>query len=119
MPIWPAMPCIAARKTQPGNAFHLRSRWSRPPFVTPMSSPATPTVTRSVPLTRATTKAPAPQKRRKPYPTLNGLRNTRRLSLKYCRFIFEGKIHYGAVEDRVGEPWIIDLTSAPEEDLAF
>ena len=39
--------------------------------------------------------------------------------MKYCRFIFEGKIHYGAVEDRVGEPWIIDLTSAPEEDLAF
>ncbi len=45
--------------------------------------------------------------------------------MKYCRFLFEGKTHYGKVEDRcaepggAGEPWIVDLTSAPEEDLAF
>jgi 2-keto-4-pentenoate hydratase/2-oxohepta-3-ene-1,7-dioic acid hydratase in catechol pathway len=43
--------------------------------------------------------------------------------MKYCRFLFEDQIHYGAVEDRAGEPhaepWIVDLTRAPEEDLAF
>ncbi|MGB6691589.1 MAG: fumarylacetoacetate hydrolase family protein [Terracidiphilus sp.] len=39
--------------------------------------------------------------------------------MKYCRFNFENSIHYGQVEDRGGEPWIVDLTSAPEEDLAF
>lgn len=39
--------------------------------------------------------------------------------MKYCRFLFEGKRYYGKVEDRGGEPWIVDLTSAPEEDLAF
>jgi 2-keto-4-pentenoate hydratase/2-oxohepta-3-ene-1,7-dioic acid hydratase in catechol pathway len=39
--------------------------------------------------------------------------------MKYCRFRFEGQIVYGAVEDRGGEPWIIDLIAGPEEDLAF
>ena len=39
--------------------------------------------------------------------------------MKYCRFLFENEIHYGRVEDRAGEPWIVDLTDAPEEDLAF
>ena len=39
--------------------------------------------------------------------------------MKYCRFLFEDKVHYGAVEDRDGEPWIVDLTRAPEDDLAF
>lgn len=39
--------------------------------------------------------------------------------MKYCRFQFDNQIHYGAVEDRGGEPWIVDLASAPEEDLAF
>jgi 2-keto-4-pentenoate hydratase/2-oxohepta-3-ene-1,7-dioic acid hydratase in catechol pathway len=39
--------------------------------------------------------------------------------MKYCRFLFENQTHYGAVEDRVGEPWIVDLARAPEEDLAF
>jgi 2-keto-4-pentenoate hydratase/2-oxohepta-3-ene-1,7-dioic acid hydratase in catechol pathway len=39
--------------------------------------------------------------------------------MKYCRFLFEGQIHYGVVEDRGNEPWIVDLASAPEEDLAF
>ena len=43
--------------------------------------------------------------------------------MKYCRFLFENQTHYGAVEDRGcephGEPWIVGLTAAPEEDLAF
>jgi 2-keto-4-pentenoate hydratase/2-oxohepta-3-ene-1,7-dioic acid hydratase in catechol pathway len=39
--------------------------------------------------------------------------------MKYCRFLFEDQTHYGRVEDRGGEPWIVDLIDAPEEDLAF
>jgi 2-keto-4-pentenoate hydratase/2-oxohepta-3-ene-1,7-dioic acid hydratase in catechol pathway len=39
--------------------------------------------------------------------------------MRYCRFQFEKEVLYGKVEDRGGEPWIIDLTHAPEEDLAF
>jgi 2-keto-4-pentenoate hydratase/2-oxohepta-3-ene-1,7-dioic acid hydratase in catechol pathway len=39
--------------------------------------------------------------------------------MKYCRFLFEGHTHYGTVELRAGEPWIVDLTAAPEEDLAY
>src|SRR6185437_2144459 len=39
--------------------------------------------------------------------------------MKYCRFRFENEILYGRVEDRGGEPWIVDLAYAPEEDLAF
>jgi 2-keto-4-pentenoate hydratase/2-oxohepta-3-ene-1,7-dioic acid hydratase in catechol pathway len=39
--------------------------------------------------------------------------------MKYCRFLFEDQVHYGKVDDHAGEPWIVDLTSAPEEDLAF
>ncbi len=39
--------------------------------------------------------------------------------MKYCRFLLDDQIHYGAVEDRDGEPWIVDLARAPEEDLAF
>ena len=39
--------------------------------------------------------------------------------MKYCRFVFENQTLYGAVEDRGGEPWIVDLVRAPEEDLAF
>lgn len=38
--------------------------------------------------------------------------------MKYCRFLFDGKRHYGKVEERSGELWIVDLMSAPEEDLA-
>jgi len=38
--------------------------------------------------------------------------------MKYCRFRFENRVHYGRVEDRAGEPWIVDLIGAPEEDLA-
>ena len=29
--------------------------------------------------------------------------------MKYCRFLFENQTHYGAVEDRDGEPWIASL----------
>jgi 2-keto-4-pentenoate hydratase/2-oxohepta-3-ene-1,7-dioic acid hydratase in catechol pathway len=43
--------------------------------------------------------------------------------MKYCRFLLDNRPHYGAVEDRAGqphaEPWIVDLIHAPEEDLAF
>jgi 2-keto-4-pentenoate hydratase/2-oxohepta-3-ene-1,7-dioic acid hydratase in catechol pathway len=39
--------------------------------------------------------------------------------MKYCRFLLDGQTHYGAVEDRAGEPWIVDLTRAPDDDLAF
>ncbi|MGD0902326.1 MAG: fumarylacetoacetate hydrolase family protein [Terracidiphilus sp.] len=39
--------------------------------------------------------------------------------MKYCRFLLDAQVHYGVVEDRAGEPWIVDLARAPEEDLAF
>jgi 2-keto-4-pentenoate hydratase/2-oxohepta-3-ene-1,7-dioic acid hydratase in catechol pathway len=39
--------------------------------------------------------------------------------MKYCRFHFDQHTHYGAVEDRDGEPWIVDLADGPEEDLSF
>ncbi len=39
--------------------------------------------------------------------------------MRYCRFLLKGQTHYGAVEDRGGEPWIVDLAPAPAEDLAF
>jgi len=38
--------------------------------------------------------------------------------MKYCRFRFEGQVEYGVVEDRGGEPWIVDLMDAPEEDTS-
>jgi 2-keto-4-pentenoate hydratase/2-oxohepta-3-ene-1,7-dioic acid hydratase in catechol pathway len=34
--------------------------------------------------------------------------------MKYCRFLFEDKARYGKVEDRGGEPWIVDLIAAPD-----
>jgi 2-keto-4-pentenoate hydratase/2-oxohepta-3-ene-1,7-dioic acid hydratase in catechol pathway len=37
--------------------------------------------------------------------------------MKYCRFNFENSVHYGKVEDRGGELWIVDIAEAPEEDL--
>ena len=37
--------------------------------------------------------------------------------MRYCRFLFEGQVHYGRIEDRGGEPWIIDLMDAPGEDV--
>jgi 2-keto-4-pentenoate hydratase/2-oxohepta-3-ene-1,7-dioic acid hydratase in catechol pathway len=39
--------------------------------------------------------------------------------MKYCRFFFENQTHYGEVEDREGEPWIVRLIAAPEEDSDF
>jgi len=40
--------------------------------------------------------------------------------VKYCRFVFENRTHYGRVEERGGEFWIVDLIDdAPEEDLAY
>jgi 2-keto-4-pentenoate hydratase/2-oxohepta-3-ene-1,7-dioic acid hydratase in catechol pathway len=39
--------------------------------------------------------------------------------MRYCRFLFENQTHYGAVEDREGEPWIVRLIAAPEEDRVF
>jgi 2-keto-4-pentenoate hydratase/2-oxohepta-3-ene-1,7-dioic acid hydratase in catechol pathway len=38
--------------------------------------------------------------------------------MRYCRFRFENQVLYGSVENRGGEPWIVDLAPAPEEDLA-
>jgi 2-keto-4-pentenoate hydratase/2-oxohepta-3-ene-1,7-dioic acid hydratase in catechol pathway len=39
--------------------------------------------------------------------------------MKYCRFLLNNQIHYGAVEEHSGEPWITGPASAPEEDLGF
>lgn len=39
--------------------------------------------------------------------------------MKYCRFLLNNQIHYGAAEDHSGEPWITGPASAPEEDLSF
>jgi 2-keto-4-pentenoate hydratase/2-oxohepta-3-ene-1,7-dioic acid hydratase in catechol pathway len=39
--------------------------------------------------------------------------------MRYCRFLFEGYVHYGKVEDRGNEPWIVDFAPAPAEDLVF
>lgn len=39
--------------------------------------------------------------------------------MKYCRFLFEEQVLYGVVEVRGGEFWIVDLTAAPEEDIAY
>jgi 2-keto-4-pentenoate hydratase/2-oxohepta-3-ene-1,7-dioic acid hydratase in catechol pathway len=39
--------------------------------------------------------------------------------MKYCRFLLDSQIHYGAVESRNGKLWITGPAPAPEEDLAF
>ena len=39
--------------------------------------------------------------------------------MKYCRFLLDDQIHYGAVEVRGDELWIVELVRAPKEDLAF
>jgi 2-keto-4-pentenoate hydratase/2-oxohepta-3-ene-1,7-dioic acid hydratase in catechol pathway len=39
--------------------------------------------------------------------------------MRYCRFLLDDQAHYGAIGDRNGEPWIVDLAAAPEEDFAF
>jgi len=38
--------------------------------------------------------------------------------MKYCRFLLDGEVRYGAVAEREGEFWIANLIPAPEEDLA-
>jgi len=39
--------------------------------------------------------------------------------MKYCRFLYGGKILYGAVDKRNGKLQIMGLTEAPGEDLCF
>lgn len=39
--------------------------------------------------------------------------------MKYCRFLLDGQAHYGKVEDRENQPWILDLAEAPKEDLGL
>lgn len=39
--------------------------------------------------------------------------------MKYCRFVFEDHAHYGEIEERGGELWIVDFAPAPEEDLNY
>jgi 2-keto-4-pentenoate hydratase/2-oxohepta-3-ene-1,7-dioic acid hydratase in catechol pathway len=39
--------------------------------------------------------------------------------MKYCRFLLDNQILYGAVEDRNGELWITGPAPAPAEDLAY
>jgi 2-keto-4-pentenoate hydratase/2-oxohepta-3-ene-1,7-dioic acid hydratase in catechol pathway len=39
--------------------------------------------------------------------------------MKYCRFQLDNQALYGSVEDRSGEPWIVALAPAPQEDLAY
>jgi len=39
--------------------------------------------------------------------------------MQYCRFLIDNQPHYGVVENRSGEFWIVDLAPAPDEDLAF
>jgi 2-keto-4-pentenoate hydratase/2-oxohepta-3-ene-1,7-dioic acid hydratase in catechol pathway len=43
----------------------------------------------------------------------------RSLMMKYCRFLFANQTRYGKVENRNDEMWIVELISAPEEDLAY
>ena len=39
--------------------------------------------------------------------------------MKYCRFVHDGQVQYGAVEERDGRPQIVSLIDAPEEDLRY
>lgn len=39
--------------------------------------------------------------------------------MKYCRFVWNNRIHYGTVEERDGQLWIMRPELAPEEDLEF
>ena len=39
--------------------------------------------------------------------------------MKYCRFLLNDEVHYGALEDRSGEFWITGLAPAPADDLAY
>jgi len=39
--------------------------------------------------------------------------------MKYCRYLQDGEVRYGRVEERLGEPWIVGPAPAPEEDLLY
>jgi 2-keto-4-pentenoate hydratase/2-oxohepta-3-ene-1,7-dioic acid hydratase in catechol pathway len=39
--------------------------------------------------------------------------------MRYCRFLLGGRAHYGKVEERAGELWIVEPVDAPEEDFRF
>lgn len=39
--------------------------------------------------------------------------------MKYCRFVHDGQVQYGAVEERNGRLQIVSLIDAPEEDLRY
>ena len=39
--------------------------------------------------------------------------------MRYCRFLLDDEPRYGSVEERAGEPWIVSLADAPEEDLVY
>ena len=39
--------------------------------------------------------------------------------MKYCRFLCDGQVQYGAVEERGGRAQIVSLIDAPEEDLRY
>jgi 2-keto-4-pentenoate hydratase/2-oxohepta-3-ene-1,7-dioic acid hydratase in catechol pathway len=39
--------------------------------------------------------------------------------MRYCRFLLDGQTHYGKVEERKGELWVVGPARAPEEDLGF
>ena len=66
----------------------------------PCSGRFTRTSPLSVPLTRAGMRAPGRLKQRKQFPTLEVSPPRERSRMKYCRFLFEGHMHYGAVGNR-------------------
>jgi 2-keto-4-pentenoate hydratase/2-oxohepta-3-ene-1,7-dioic acid hydratase in catechol pathway len=39
--------------------------------------------------------------------------------MKYCRFLQDGAVRYGRVDEHAGEPWIVGAAPAPEEDLRY
>jgi len=39
--------------------------------------------------------------------------------MKYCRFLLDGQIHYGIVEEIAGELWIAGPAPAPAEDMVY
>src|SRR5947207_2417450 len=84
-----------------------------------MFFPPTLIATASVPWTKAAMRADAPPKRRKPFHPNKSHCRARRVAMRYCRFVLESQIHYGLVEERGNEPWIVDLAAAPDEDLGF
>jgi 2-keto-4-pentenoate hydratase/2-oxohepta-3-ene-1,7-dioic acid hydratase in catechol pathway len=39
--------------------------------------------------------------------------------MKYCRFLLDDAIHYGALQEKGGELWIVRASPAPAEDLEY